>query len=924
VVVGRDGELETLRGAIRSARAGEPSCVVLLGEGGVGKTRLLGEVSTFARQSGITVLSGRAPIVTPAPFSVFTEALRSWLRGHPAPGPMAPFDRGLALVLPEWPVPDEVVELESPQLSLLALEGIARLVAEIAKASGGAVVVLDDMHAADAASLGAMGHLAQAAIPGVSVVAAMRTGEAPLADQLVRSLRGDGIADVVAVDPLDPHYVADLISALLDARPPDELVDDIVSRTDGVPLLVEEVVLAHVRAGTVEVRDGTTLWRDGRATVPRTIRELAEARLGLLDPKQRTVVVAGAVVGDFDPALMVAVAEADDAAVSDALAAGVRAGLLETSGGLIAFRHAIIREAVLDATVPHLVDTMHRRAAGALDCGDADAGRLERRAVHLRAVGATDEAALALVDAASAHVGTHASLPAEHAARSAVALAVSTSARVGAADALARSLATQGRWSEALDLDTATTREHGATSSREERMAACAVELGRPEVAEEIIERVAASGPLSLPLRVTAGRAALVRGDAVTALEIARQAAAAGDQDLRLAALDLEGRAHDYLGDRDAAKAAWERQAREAEGAGRTQAQLRAVVQLGKVELFAGEPPNRMYEAVRLARDAGALVELGWAQENLAVALGVQGDVAGAVALLAEAVATCRALRLDQLAYLLAGQAISESYFTDVGVEEKLAEAETLLDTFDLRLHTTSIRADIAMRAGRYEEAVEWLERTREMMRSLPGAVPIDALCWRVWALAAAGRHADAGVALEEARQMPDLARWYGRPVVVAAGEALLEGDADGVDRAIAAAPGIMTMDIALMRLVGADVIEGEARVRWLRQALDTYEEVGASLAADRARQALRDAGGSVPRRRRQASTVPDEVRAAGVTAREADVLRLVGDGLPNAEIAQRLYLSVRTVEAHVSSLLTKLHARNRAQLATVAARVFA
>ena len=119
-------------------------------------------------------------------------------------------------------------------------------------------------------------------------------------------------------------------------------------------------------------------------------------------------------------------------------------------------------------------------------------------------------------------------------------------------------------------------------------------------------------------------------------------------------------------------------------------------------------------------------------------------------------------------------------------------------------------------------------------------------------------------VALEEARQMPDLARWYGRPVVVAAGAALLEGDADGVDRAIAAAPGIMPMDIALMRLVGADVIGGEARVRWLREALDTYEKAGAPLAADRVRQALRDAGGPVPRRRRQAGASARRARQRG------------------------------------------------------------
>ena len=194
------------------------------------------------------------------------------------------------------------------------------------------------------------------------------------------------------------------------------------------------------------------------------------------------------------------------------------------------------------------------------------------------------------------------------------------------------------------------------------------------------------------------GRAALVRGDATRALGIALAISAdsGSDQDLKLSALDLAGRAHDFLGDRDAARAMWERQAREALAAGRTQAQLRAVVQLGKIELFAGQPPQRLFEAVELAREAGALVELGWAQENLAIALGIQGDFPAAAALLEEAVATCRALRLDQLAYLLIGQAATSSYSTNEGVEERLAEAEALLDTSDLRLHTSSIRADIA------------------------------------------------------------------------------------------------------------------------------------------------------------------------------------------------------------------------------------
>ena len=135
-------------------------------------------------------------------------------------------------------------------------------------------------------------------------------------------------------------------------------------------------------------------------------------------------------------------------------------------------------------------------------------------------------------------------------------------------------------------------------------MAACAVELGRPEVAEEILAAASDAGTLTPAMRITAGRATLVRGDANaqrSASPGAISADTASDHDLKLSALDLEGRAHDFLGDRDAARATWERQAREALAAGRTQAQLRAVVQLGKIELFAGQPPNRLYEAVDLA-----------------------------------------------------------------------------------------------------------------------------------------------------------------------------------------------------------------------------------------------------------------------------------------------------------------------------------
>ena len=133
-----------------------------------------------------------------------------------------------------------------------------------------------------------------------------------------------------------------------------------------------------------------------------------------------------------------------------------------------------------------------------------------------------------------------------------------------------------------------------------------------------------------------------------------------------------------------------------------------------------------------------------------------------------------------------------------------------------------------------------------------------------------------------------------------------------------------MPFAVALMRVIGAQVLRGEHRIRWLREALDIYERAGATAHRDRIRGLLRGAGGSLPRRRPPPAAVPDQLARRGVTAREAEVLRLLGEGKFNADIAAALFLSVRTVETHVSSLLAKLQVRGRGQLIALSAGVAA
>ncbi len=627
VTVGREVELDHLLRAVHAAQAGQPSCTLVVGEGGVGKSRLLGDAMAAARRQGLGVAAGRAPITGPAPFSIVTQALRSWSRGHPLAPTRSPFDQGLRLVLPEWEAPDgQAADLTAAQLRLLALEGIGLLLRQIVQAAHSALLVLDDLHAADPDSLEVICYMSAAAVGGVAIMGALRPGESPLADELVRTMRSDTATTVVELDPLGRRAVGELVASLLGAAAPDELVADVAARTDGVPLLVEEVVDAHVRAGSVDVTGSAARWRDGTVLVPRSVRGMVEARLEPLPSIQRNVLVAGAVLGRFESAgLLAAIACCDEETVSDALSRGVDVSLLATRAGAIGFRHDLIREAVLDAAVPHLVSQMHRRAAAALPAGAADA----RIAGHLAAAGDDDEAAKALAAAAMTELWAHALLGAERLARQATDLAQESATRAGAADALAAVLAAQGRWAEALAVDEATAAESGETAERLQRMLAAALEAGYADRARVILARAGDDLPMT---RVLAGRVALVGGDAATALaEADRMLAETADIDTRLAALDIRARALDFLGDRAAAAEAWGAQAKQAATAGRAQAELRAVFQLGKQEFFDGDGLDRLREAVGLARRAGALIELAWAEETLAIALILQGNPAAAL-----------------------------------------------------------------------------------------------------------------------------------------------------------------------------------------------------------------------------------------------------------------------------------------------------
>jgi len=896
--------------------------VFLTGEGGIGKTRLLTETVLDARRRGIAVLVGRASLGVPLSFGVIAEALRSWLRAqaanHRSP---SVYDRGLQLILPEWPATEAASGLTDSQVRLLAFEGLVDLLRDIGS-SRGVILMIDDIHAADSESLEALRYLVSAGIEGVAVLGASRLGEAAEADRLMETLAHQGLAEIWSVEPLVPGDVTDLLAALLGTRPPEEFIDEVLARADGLPLFVEEILDAHLRAGSLTLDGRGALWRGGINVVPRAVAALVATRLDRLTEAQRDVVTAAAIVGASDAGLLATVAVQPQATVRSALGAAIDAGLLETVAGTIEFRHAVVGDAVRDRALPDVVRAMHARAAAALaPTAAGEDSALERVASHLAATGDGDHAASALIEAAEVCRRAHALLRALGLAERARELARSSEVVDAADDALASVLAAQGQWNEALALDQSTTARSGHSSERWMRMARCALDGRLLDVARQLADDANHVEHGRSPFfTVTVGRLALAAGDTATALDCASRVLEPADVDAvsACAALDLQGRVLDMIGRRDDAAEAWSRQQQVAAEAGLTAERIRGLVSMAELELFEGQPPQRMFEAVEAARAAGALVEQVWAELNLSIALIVQGDPLSGARVAAEAAQRCRDHRLDLLPFVLMAQLGAAHILGDPAFDAMLIEARRLGgDASDAIVHTSGIAGDHHLQLGHYDAAVAELQRVTDVLLAEPGSIPADSAYYLVLALRAAGRDQEARDALAVARQLPDALRLHASRVVLAVAEAVIAGDEAAVDVSLSSATGRMPFDLALLRVLAAEILHGPNRVRWLREALDLYEAHDGNLAIDRVRGLLRDSGAAVPRRRRK-DLVPRHLIASAVTAREAEVLKLVEEGLPNAAIAEKLYVSVRTVESHVSSLLSKLAVASRAELAAI------
>ena len=909
VVIGRDAELEAVDAALEAAMTGHGGCVMITGEPGIGKSRLALETASRAASRGIRIVTGRAvPQSATAAYRPLTDALVRLLRDRALPGDaaMEPWLPALGALLPGMAGLAPASGEFSPGIRGEALIQLLRRLAP-----RGLVIVLEDLHWADPDTVALMEYLGEH-LDGESLlcVLTLRASQPSAALEAARRLRGRPGVRHLGLDRLSDADMARMVQACIPGAEP-ELLRRVQVSAEGVPLLVEDLLASP--------------------GLPESFTETVRERLAGFSEPQRSVIEAAAILGrHFDWELLPAVSGQTAALVAETLGLAVGQLLVSADGTAFRFRHALTREALLDTMLPPRQRALASAALAALDAAHPRLeGGLRELAVDLASrAGDRRRAGTLLRESGGQALAWGALATAIGTLRRAADLLEGFPEREQAELALVEALALAGRVEEAAAAGGQLITRLG-TEAPELRtevhlcLSQAAVAASRWQMARHHLgaaQRLAGTSPpasVRARMGVLDAEVAFAADDLDEARRLAEKVLAADDSppEVRCHALELIGRSH-RLRDLSAARSAFERALVTAETADLPLWRLRALHELGTIDLFDHAGVERLSEARRAAEQMGALSTVAILDLQLAAGFTCRWELATCDAYAQAAVAAAERLGLDQVrAKALAVLAGSASMRADAEQAERYAARAIAADPDDRMLDGFSwaTRGAAALLDGDAAAAVEPYARGMAILARLPHAEPAGLRALWPLLLASLGDRR-AARAIEEARRLGVGAFRMNRSLIGYA-EAVLAGRAGQQQRAEELAAGADVGftncggwgDLARFCAAPAALADGWGDpLRWLTEAEAGFDRRDLPRLAEHCRELL-------------SQSQPNPWVAAGITAREADVLRLVAHGLANKQIAARLHLSPRTVEKHIESLLRKTGARSRTGLMAAA-----
>lgn len=393
--------------------AGGPGLILLVGEPGVGKTRLaLGFAATF----GTPLLLRAQEIALQTPHYPTAEALRAAL-GDPRQrrrleGLEAVWRSEAARLVPELE-PSLVQSQPLAEGKARFLEALSR--ALVAAAGPGGAMVFDDLHWADPSSLELVLHLARKAPLGPRLIATARPDELEDNGALSKALEGlrrEGRLTRVGLGGLSEAEVCTFVRTLSGADAP-LFAHRLRQATGGNPLYLLETLRHLHEVGALQADEGgwSTPYDAETADyaelpIPPGVREAILDRVRRLEPAAQRLLEAASLADDgFSLEHLAPTVALDEWAATEALEVGLRAGLLAPQGSGYRFGHPLVRRTLEDSLSPERRRLVHRRMAQTLEAARAEPARI---AAHLERAGRTAEAAPWRVRAAEAAERTYA------------------------------------------------------------------------------------------------------------------------------------------------------------------------------------------------------------------------------------------------------------------------------------------------------------------------------------------------------------------------------------------------------------------------------------------------------------------------------------------------------------------------------------
>jgi DNA-binding CsgD family transcriptional regulator len=911
VVVGRDAELGALRAALGAAADGAGSLVFVTGEAGIGKSRLVREVAVEARARGVAVVTGRAvPGGNSTPYRPLTEALLQALRDRTVPD-----DRDLAPWLPALGaiVPALRGEGHGDATPTVRGEAVLRILRRLAR-PGALVMVLEDLHWADPDTLAVIEYLGDnIGSEPLLCLATSRSEQPSAALDLVRRVHGRRSAAHLPLGRLDDEHVADMVRACMPGADAG-VVAQVQHAAEGVPFLVEEVLASP--------------------GVPSSFADTVRVRLADLGDDGLRVLQVAAVLGrHFDWRLLPAATGLAGSVVTAALERCVGCQLLAVHGAEFRFRHALTRDAVLQELLPPTRAALAGRALAAVEAAHPELrGSWRDVAADLAAqCGDRDRAGVLLTASGGASLERGALATAVETLRRAVGLLDDGDRRAAAEARLVEALALAGRVDEAMAVGDRLIIQLGqggaVASARAEvhlQLAHAAVAATRWPVASLHVD--AAKGLLAAdPQPALSARAAVLEaevafaGDDIDgARRLAESVLTSGDAgpDACCHALELIGRSQ-RINDLDAARQTFERAFSAADAAQLEIWRLRALHELGTIEMFDHAGTRRLGEARRTADDLGALSTAAVIDLQLSAAFVFRFALDEAAEHAHAALAISERLGLAQiraLALVFVGEI--HGLRQDRGEMERFLALAAAAAPGDPEIEGSAWgggRAMAALLDGDTSGAIDALGRGVSLLSMLQQQGPAHYRGLWPLLLASAGDKRAAAAIDEAVRAGVTVSRvnrgLLGYADAILAGR---RGERELATETARAADADLAHycvwgDLARLQAAAPALADGWGQPQtWLEAGQVSFAAYGIDALAARCAELL---GGRPPSR----------WTGLGITAREADVLLLVAEGLANKEIAARLYLSPRTVEKHVESLMRKAGARSRTQLVAIA-----